>query len=588
MSQIILNEHQILPIVKLTENRSDQHGLLLWYMMGTGKTLIALSYLLNLPKMTVNIICPEDLFFVWEHELKKIPQINNKINFYSYEQSDKFLKRKSYKGEILIIDEAQHLVPIIKLKNIDSNIKLLNSSYRTLILTGTPIYNDFTDLIYLVNISAGKTMIPYNYTKFRDEYYKVNRFKSILFGYTFPIVIKINKVMSNLLLFGLTIPEFILAYNEKSELLQKFNNIKIIKKIKNSPDFTVFAIGLPLIASLFEFIYNTMSYKIEDYKEFNIDKLVNNIKPYISYYQNKENINNYFPDVIRHSKVIEYNQYQLGKWLELTQGVMNIETVKDLNISNAKDFEYFTNKIDLKTYLDNGIIIGNLKNNDNEYSPKFNKILETCLGKRAVFYSNFTNNGILLFKEFLDYKKVKYLYLDISINNNQKTQILERFKNENILLLLHPKYTEGVSILGAEQLHILEPINSLAKKEQVIARVVRYLSHQHLPIKERRVDIFEWASGSLNIINKQLMSIKKWAKHNPEVSYLLNFNIFNQDLSPDQIIIQKINKISDNEKKITKLLEENSKGKKIDCCIKFPSRSQEKECMKALNRYCIN
>ena len=116
MSQIILGNHQIEPIYKLTSSNTSQYGLLLWYMMGTGKTLIALSYLLNFPNKKVNIICPEDLIFVWENEINKIPQIKNKIVFHSFEKSHTFLNKNTYKDEIIIIDEAQHLIPIIKLK----------------------------------------------------------------------------------------------------------------------------------------------------------------------------------------------------------------------------------------------------------------------------------------------------------------------------------------------------------------------------------------------------------------------------------------------------------------------------------------
>lgn len=50
MSDIILKDYQVTPIYNLTARNKEQHGLLLWYMMGTGKTLIALSYLLNFPK----------------------------------------------------------------------------------------------------------------------------------------------------------------------------------------------------------------------------------------------------------------------------------------------------------------------------------------------------------------------------------------------------------------------------------------------------------------------------------------------------------------------------------------------------------
>lgn len=596
MSKIILGDHQIEPIYKLTSSNTSQHGLLLWYMMGTGKTLIALSYLLNFPSRKVNVICPEDLIFVWENEINKIPQIKNKICFHSFEKSHTFLNKNTYKDEIIIIDEAQHLIPIIKLKQneISSSIKLLNTSYRTLILTGTPIYNDFTDLVYLVNLASGKNTIPYNQTKFKEIYYKTNKIRSAIFGYLTPFAKHYRHLITTatygipgiaFLTYKIN-PEFILKkkeeYSTPENLATLMKNQEKIGKIMN----IIFLMSI--LGCLLEYISSSLSYKIEDYSYLNVNKLTSDIQPYISYYKNKYTINNNpFPTVSRHIKNVNYSSYQLGKWLELTQGVMNIETVSDLNIANKTDFEYFAKKIDMETYLSNGIVVGNLSTpKTDKYSNKFYEILKVANGKRAVFYSNFTFNGILLFKEFLESQKVKYLYLDIGLSLKDKLSILDKFKNSNTFLLLHPKYTEGVSIQGAEQLHLLEPINHTAKKEQVLARVVRYQSHHHLPLSKRHVDVYQWVSGSLNPVTKLLMSINKWAKFNPEVFYSVKFNIFDQDVSPDQIIMKKEKESSITEKDITRLLEENNRSSKIDCCIKFPSKSQEKECLDLLKKSC--
>ena len=74
-------------------------------------------------------------------------------------------------------------------------------------------------------------------------------------------------------------------------------------------------------------------------------------------------------------------------------------------------------------------------------------------------------------------------------------------KNSTIFLLLHPIYTEGITIFGAEQIHILEPIPNLSKKEQLIARVVRYKSHDHLPPEKRHVDIYQWSCEITSILD---------------------------------------------------------------------------------------
>lgn len=594
MSAITLNDYQIEPIHKLLVNKLTTKGLLLWYSMGTGKTLVALSYLLNYPNQKVNIICPEDIIFVWEEEIKKIPQIKNNITFFSYEKSHVFLSKNTYKNEIIIIDEAQHLVPILKLKseNISASMNLLNTCCKILLLTGTPIYNEFTDIVYLVNLASGKTLIPYNDTKFKDVYFKVNKLKSAIVGHAIPNFLAFQKYGYQLgMLTTISLPSLFLLLTKNFSGLGKFANLPHMKlwnslgqigQIKLQVVMTVF----PMIL---EFIYKSLSYKTEDYKDLNTELLVKDVSPFISYYKNKYNvksIDNPFPNTQSVTKIVNYSETQLEKWLELTQGVMNIKTIEDLNIASKKEAEFFSKKIDIEIYLTNGVIIGNLSDDKGYFSPKFCEILKESKGKRAVFYSNFTVNGILLFKDFLESKKEKYLYLDKGISNKSKNDILSTFEKTTTFLLLHPSYTEGITIKGSEQLHLLEPIRQNAKKEQIVARVVRYKSHHHLPIEKRNVSVYQWASGSTNPIQKLLKSVKTWSKYNPEVSYLVDFSKFKQDMSPDVIILKNQKTASKQEQDIVKLLEAESKTNNIQCCIKFPSKKQEQECLQILKKSC--
>lgn len=443
-------------------------------------------------------------------------------------------------------------------------------------------------MVYLVNIAAGKTIVPYNASKFKEIYYKINKPKSIISGYLKPITTHISALSQSIFyIFGVG-PMLIFSYISKNEkLLDQVMNSQVTKFF-NSPKYVYTMSAANILLVILHYMEEILNYKATEYRYLNTKKLHKDISPYISYYKNKYKIeDNPFPTTTKYYKQVDYNTYQLSKWIELTQGVMNIDTVKDLNISNEKDFEFFTKKIDMDTYLNNGIVVGNLSDkNTKVFSPKFFEILKISRNKRAVFYSNFTYNGILLFKDFLDLQKINYLYLDISLTLKEKTNILDKFKKSNIFLLLHPNYTEGITILGAEQMHILEPIQNSAKKEQLIARVVRYHSHHHLLPKERHVDIYQWSSTSINILNKLTVSVKNWLKYNPEVFYSVNIGMFSQNVSPDDIILKNERKSSIIEDNITKLLEKDQQSTEVDCCIKFPSKLQEKQCMDLLNRQC--
>ena len=58
-SDIVLQKHQISETYKLITN--DQHGILYWWQMGGGKTIVGLTLLLNYPDRKVNIVCPKDI-----------------------------------------------------------------------------------------------------------------------------------------------------------------------------------------------------------------------------------------------------------------------------------------------------------------------------------------------------------------------------------------------------------------------------------------------------------------------------------------------------------------------------------------------
>lgn len=591
---LILNKHQIEPTYKLLYKCQEQHGLLLWYMMGTGKTIAALSFILNQPNKDVVIMCPNDLIFVWKHEMTKI-KIKNKITFYSYEKDITFDKLENIKGCILILDEVQHLILNLKIHNeTGKKISLIKKSYKTLALTGTPIYTEITDLSYIINIVANKNIIPINYSEFKYKFNKVIKHRSLIYGHAIPLISFLSGSFSSFFYGKAIVNAFVMLYN--IDILKKIINVLTIKgdfsfdrfksiipqlkdiEVPNEIMILYILLFLNMGFNLFLFFAN---YKTNDFRKLDTNKLTNSIIPYIMYYKVPLNLEIY-PSSKRFYPNVSYSNYQLSKWIELTHGYVNPEIIKDLNIKNEQDFEYYSKKIDLETYKTNGVVIGNLSDNNNNFSPKFYQILKTAKGKRAVFYSSFTKNGICLFKKFLESQGIKYLFLDSGITNEEKLNIIEKFKKTTTFLLLHPKYTEGITVYGAQQLHILEPIPLIAKKEQVVARVIRYMSHSHLPVNERHVDIYQWACTNTSLLTKirtNILSLKKWFLLAPEVFYTFKYTEFDQDLTPDSLVIKEELINIGIDKEITRLLEIENTKSNIDCCIKFPSKSQQNSCL---------
>ena len=57
-------------------------------------------------------------------------------------------------------------------------------------------------------------------------------------------------------------------------------------------------------------------------------------------------------------------------------------------------------------------------------------------------------------------------------------------------VLIHPLITEGMSLYAVRQMHVLEPIPSAAKYQQVVAGAVRDGSHSGVAKEDRNVRIY--------------------------------------------------------------------------------------------------
>jgi hypothetical protein len=333
-----------------------------------------------------------------------------------------------------------------------------------------------------------------------------------------------------------------------------------------------------------------LNYKLSDYKKLDATLFTHDISKHVMYYEIPQESGE-FPKVTAHTVYVPYSGYQLTRWLELTMGILPTKGVLELGIRTEKDFELYAKSVNVDEYLTFGVTIGNLSNpQTREYSPKFRKILDVARNKKAVFYSSFEANGILLFKAFLAENGRACMYMSDTISRNAKNQILADFKNATgeCFLLLHPSYIEGLSIFGADQIHLLEPIRQLAKKQQVIARVVRFRSHVHLPKDKQAVSVYQWAcevKGVLNNIRKSAKSLQLWAGFSVPVLFNQSYTAFAQDQTPDSIIIRNESKNLQSSHDITvqlrKLLPEQQK-----CCIKFPSSTQDNVCMLTLKSIC--
>jgi len=135
---------------------------------------------------------------------------------------------------------------------------------------------------------------------------------------------------------------------------------------------------------------------------------------------------------------------------------------------------------------------------------KFTKILNK-IGKRTVVYSFFRENGVeglftFLLNQTQSKSKSKYyltftlhsrkIHVKIFSNPEEDIQWFNRASSKNKILLITSKAQLGISLIGVDTFHIMEPQWSYADEAQAVGRVTRMGSH----VKNQTVTVFHWVS----------------------------------------------------------------------------------------------
>lgn len=142
------------------------------------------------------------------------------------------------------------------------------------------------------------------------------------------------------------------------------------------------------------------------------------------------------------------------------------------------------------------------------YSPKIKSIGDkTKPGVKTIIYSNFVEAGIKPMSEYLNrlgYNKYNpekasdagihgfYGVYAGTESPEERTETLTEFNKSDsklTILLISSSGAEGISCKGVRQIHILEPYWNYERIIQVMARGIRYRSHEHLPESERNVRV---------------------------------------------------------------------------------------------------
>lgn len=150
---IDLQEHQKIPSAFIINPLN--RGLLLFYSMGSGKTITSISMIRCLleryPNKRAIVLTPASLVTNYNNELTRLSQdikhIEDKIKVHSYVKFINSLTEHSSAGNdvILVIDESQNFLAVssIRYKKLFDYSK---TAYKVILLSGTPIRNNVGEI----------------------------------------------------------------------------------------------------------------------------------------------------------------------------------------------------------------------------------------------------------------------------------------------------------------------------------------------------------------------------------------------------------------------------------------------------------
>jgi len=150
----------------------------------------------------------------------------------------------------------------------------------------------------------------------------------------------------------------------------------------------------------------------------------------------------------------------------------------------------------------------------------FKKRLAKNPNAKALVYSNYLDSGIKPYKKRLEAAGIPYGEFTGEMKKKERDALVAKYnKGEIKALLVSSAGGEGLDLKGTRLIQILDPHWNNEKIKQVEGRGIRYKSHEHLPEKERHVDIQEYHAVRPP---KGFFERRKWKKPAGSVDQYLN------------------------------------------------------------------
>lgn len=421
-------------------------GLIVAHGMGSGKTLTALlaaeDSQKRYPEEPVLIIAPSSLVSNMKDQAKEhgVNVDFDKAIVTTYDKAVNSLEvLKKKKYSLLILDEA-HKVRNKDTKRSSGVDPLVEVSRQTLFLTGTPAYNQPHDLAVLVNKATGEKVLPDTQKDFEEAFIGQRQIEPGFFAKNF-LGVRPGTMpyLKNVERLKEVLKKHVDLYDARLEKPENFPAVASkVVKVEMSPE----------------------QQRIYNFLEGNI------------------------PVHIR---------WKIRMGLPLSK-----QESKDLNAFST-GVRQASNSIEPFVTADGA-----------EATPKLKAMADSVMDYsrqlpnfRGFAYSNYVEAGLRPYQKELAARGVKAEVLDGTLSPAAKDALVEGYNAGRIpFLLISSTGSEGLNLKGTRLAQVMEPHFNKSKIDQVVARGVRFKSHEHLPEDQRHVQVEYYQStqrpGSVN------------------------------------------------------------------------------------------